>query len=85
MELGVTVAFAVVVGLVDGALEAVYVWFSKTMLEVETERSGPVEVGVEIEIGFGVEVGTVIEMPAVSQRLSVNAIVSSVSSDESYI
>ena len=85
MELGVTVAFAVVVGLVDGALEAVYVWFSKTMLEVGTERSGPVEVGVEIEIGFGVEVGTVIEMPAVSQRLSVNAIVSSVSSDESYI
>ena len=85
MELGVTVAFVVPVGLVDRAPEAVCVWFSKTMLEVGTERSGPVEVGVEIGIGVGVEVGTVIEMPTVSHRLSVNAIVSSVSSDESYI
>ena len=97
----------VAVGLVDEAPEAVCAWFSTTILEVRTDRIGPVEVGVEIEIGVGVEVcveieigvgvevgamieigvgveaGTVIEMPTVSQRLSVNAMVSSVSSDES--
>lgn len=38
--------------------------------------------GVPVEVAVGVEVGTAIVMPTVLQRLSVKAMVSSVTSDE---
>lgn len=38
--------------------------------------------GVPVEVAVGLEVGTAIVIPTVSQRLSVKAIVSSISSDK---